>query len=146
MGRRPIGEKAMTTAERQRRHREGIADKAGVVVKRGIPELVAAMHREDISIDAAALIAREPPERQRRLVRMAPAKRAAAVKGLGYRKARAGVAGRRFRKVTIPWSAQPAVTLLLERWPASLLLEFQDELMRRIASQPWAADSSGERA
>lgn len=48
---------------------------AGKVVDIGTPELVRAMDCGDISIDAAAQIAKQPPEQQKRMVAMPPKER-----------------------------------------------------------------------
>ena len=55
---------------------------AGKVVDNGTPELVKAMDSGDISIDAAAQIAKQPPEQQKRMVAMPPKVRRQVVRRL----------------------------------------------------------------
>jgi hypothetical protein len=74
------------------------ADNARRVVRKGIPELVAAMDREEIAIDAAALIAKQPPEKQREIAALSGTPLDHAVKTLRYRERR-GKSARRAARV-----------------------------------------------
>ena len=93
------------------------------------------MDREEVAIDAAALIAKLPPSRQRQILQLPEAERRGKIKTLGYRarSAQPPTGAARFKKVTIPWSARQAVSLLVERWPPSLLYEFFEVLSERLA-------------
>jgi ParB-like chromosome segregation protein Spo0J len=55
------------------------ARQARLVVDQGVEELVIAMDRGEISVAAAAVIAKEPPAEQKRIVRLPPAERHEAV-------------------------------------------------------------------
>jgi ParB-like chromosome segregation protein Spo0J len=61
------------------------ARQATAVIERGEPELVDAMDRGDVSIDAAAVIVKEPPETQKEIAKLPKTARKAAVRSLRNR-------------------------------------------------------------
>ena len=67
---------------------ERTARQARHVVEHGTQELVAAMDKGDLSIDAAALVAGEPPERQQEILGQPETERRRTINTLGYRAAR----------------------------------------------------------
>ena len=67
---------------------ERTARQARRVVEHGTQELVAAMDKGDLSIDAAALVAGEPPERQQEILGQPETERRRTINTLGYRAAR----------------------------------------------------------
>ena len=67
---------------------ERTARQARHVVEHGTQELVAAMDKGDLSIDAAALVAGELPERQQEILAQPEIERRRTINALGYRAAR----------------------------------------------------------
>jgi ParB-like chromosome segregation protein Spo0J len=111
-----------------------VADRARTVVKLGTPELVAAMDKEEISIDAAAVIAKRPPEAQRQIVALPARERHHAIEEARLKQVRQAAQNRRKpHTISIPWNALRAATVLLKSWPRDLVRDFADELHKRLA-------------
>jgi ParB-like chromosome segregation protein Spo0J len=70
---------------------ERTARKVGAVVEHGTPELVEAMDKGDVSIDAAAVMAKQPAVVQQRFVKASPATRRHTVKQLRPKRPKPGL-------------------------------------------------------
>ena len=98
---------------------------AGKVVDIGTPELVRAMDRGDISIDAAVQIAKQPSEQQKRMVAMPPKERREAVRRL---RSISPQAETKRETIRIPCHPKKAAAMLIEAWNRDMLGQLRDAL------------------
>jgi hypothetical protein len=98
---------------------------AGKVVDNGTPELVKAMDGGGISIDAAAQIAKQPAEQQRRLVAMPPKVRRQEVRRL---RSISPQAQTKRETIRIPCHPKKAAAMLIEVWNRDMLWQLRDAL------------------
>jgi hypothetical protein len=111
---------------------------AGKVVDNGTPELVKAMDNGDISIDAAAQIAKQPPERQKRMVAMPPNERHRAVRRL---RSTSPQAETKRQTIRIPSHPKKAAAMLIEVWNRDMLGQLRDALDKHLR-EPRAVEIS----
>jgi len=113
----------------------GVGDRVRRVVRDGAPELVDAMEQEEISVDAAYVIASQTKDTQCDIIQLPGKDRQERVRQLRQPKKKPTLkkAKRQFHKITIPWSPQQAATMLINRWPRSLVLDLIAALQTRIA-------------
>lgn len=112
-----------------------VAYQALAVVKRGAPELVAAMDRGDIAIEPAATIAKLPVEEQRKVIALDRKERESKVAELRFAQRRKLRGRKVHRKITIPYNAAAAARLLLERWPPDFCRELAEALQRGLSDK-----------
>jgi ParB family chromosome partitioning protein len=112
------------------------AERARLVVNKGIPALVEAMDKGELDIKNAAHIARLPEKRQQEFIRMSTNQR----KDQLFRLERTAQTRKQFtnqsRKITIPWRPKQAGRLLIQNWPIYLIEELIVDLQRRLAELP----------
>jgi hypothetical protein len=101
------------------------------VVANGTPELVKAMDNGDISIDAAAQIARQPPEQQKRMVDMPPKERRREARRLRSLSPQAETKPGTMR---IPCHPKKAAAMLVEAWNRDMLCQLRDALDEHLRS------------
>lgn len=126
----------------------GTATNAIAVVKRGCPELVAAVDRGEIGVATAAKLTKLPPDEQRAALILPKSQREARAKRAKQQEAddalktrRAKTNQRSARQIAIPWSGRQAATLLIARWPRSLVEDLSNALLARLRLSGPAGDT-----
>ena len=111
-----------------------VAKRAAAVVRNGVDGLVAAMDGKRISIDAAAILAKEKPEVQERIIALPEAARKQQVRQIEAQQRKKAPPEPPKRTITIPWNPAPAAAALVRAWPPALVRELVSELEKRLAA------------